>query len=171
MRDGNQWRPFIHVKDTSRAFLKVLRSNIDLVNGEIFNVGDNNQNVQILNLAKMVAKGAGMPFKFEWYGDPDHRSYQVSFDKINKKLGYKTIVKIEDGAREIAIETAKLSRLFGLEQHKLNIQLEMDKYEYKFFLDNAWPLRVPPKLLNLVLKMKLMYHFELYLVDTKRIFY
>ena len=102
MRDGNQWRPFVHVRDTSKAFLKILESNIKLVNGGTFNVGNNNQNVQILPLAKMVAKGAGIPFEFEWYGDPDHRSYQVSFDKINKTLGYKTRVSIEDGAREIA---------------------------------------------------------------------
>ena len=102
MRDGNQWRPFVHVRDTSKAFLKVLESNVELVNGELFNVGDNNQNVQILPLAEMVAKGAGIPFEFEWYGDPDHRSYQVSFDKINKKLGYKTSVSVEAGASEIA---------------------------------------------------------------------
>ena len=84
MRDGNQWRPFVHVRDTSNAFLKVLESKVELVNGETFNVGNNNQNVQILPLAEMVAKGADIPFEFEWYGDPDHRSYQVSFDKINK---------------------------------------------------------------------------------------
>lgn len=102
MRDGTQWRPFVHVRDTSNAFMKVLESDPEQVNGHIFNVGNNNQNVQILPLAEMVSKGAGVPFDFEWYGDPDHRSYQVSFDKIKKSIGYDTKVTVEDGAREIA---------------------------------------------------------------------
>jgi len=102
MRDGTQWRPFVHVKDTSRAFIKVLTAEKELVNNEMFNVGNNNQNYQILPLAKTVAKGMDIPFEFEWYGDPDHRSYQVSFDKINKVLDYTTKFTAEDGAREIS---------------------------------------------------------------------
>jgi len=102
MRDGTQWRPFVHVKDTSRAFIETLKAKKEIVNGEIFNVGSNEQNCQILPLAKIVAKGMGLPFKSEWYGSPDRRSYQVSFDKINKKLGYKTNYKPEDGAKEIS---------------------------------------------------------------------
>jgi len=33
MRDGTQWRPFVHVKDTSTAFIKVMESEPELVNG------------------------------------------------------------------------------------------------------------------------------------------
>ena len=42
-----------------------------------------------------------IPFKKKWYGDPDSRSYQISFKKINKTLGYKTKFSVSDGAREI----------------------------------------------------------------------
>src|SRR4030042_6400460 len=56
MRDGNKWRPFVHVQDTSNAFISVLESNPTLVNGTIFNVGNNEQNLQIFDLAKMVAE-------------------------------------------------------------------------------------------------------------------
>ncbi len=102
MRDGTQWRPFVHVKDTSNAFIKTLTADEELVNGEIFNVGSNDQNCQILPLAKIVAKGMKLPFKFEWYGDPDHRSYNVKFDKIKKTLRYTTNYKPIDGAVEIS---------------------------------------------------------------------
>jgi len=44
MRDGTQWRPFVHVKDTSTAFIKVMESEPEPVNDQTFNVGSNNQN-------------------------------------------------------------------------------------------------------------------------------
>jgi nucleoside-diphosphate-sugar epimerase len=110
MRDGKQWRPFVHVKDTSNAFARVLESDVELVNGQIFNVGSNDQNVQIFDLAQAVADSVNMPFKYEWYGDPDARSYRVSFDKIKGKLNYKTNYTPRKGAKEVfdALETGIL---------------------------------------------------------------
>jgi nucleoside-diphosphate-sugar epimerase len=101
LRDGTQWRPFVHVKDTSRAMMLLLEAESDLVNGEIFNVGSDDQNVQIMPLAKMVAEACELPFEYEWYGDPDVRSYRVSFQKIADKLGYETLYSPKDGAREV----------------------------------------------------------------------
>ncbi|MEA3189445.1 MAG: hypothetical protein QOD77_27 [Thermoplasmata archaeon] len=104
MRDGTQWRPFVHVRDTCRAFIQVLGTPEKKVNGEIFNVGSAAQNVQLQQLAEQVAKGCGVPLKFDWYGDGDHRSYRVSFDKIERVLGYRTEWTPETGAREIALQ-------------------------------------------------------------------
>jgi nucleoside-diphosphate-sugar epimerase len=111
MRDGKQWRPFVHVKDTSNAFITVLESNTDLVNGQVFNVGNNEQNLQIFNLAETVAESIRLPFNFEWYGSPDMRSYRVSFDKINRQLGYKTNYTPKEGAKEVyeALKEGKLN--------------------------------------------------------------
>ncbi|MEM3641926.1 MAG: SDR family oxidoreductase [Candidatus Bathyarchaeia archaeon] len=101
MRDGKQWRPFIHVKDTSKAFITVLEAEQDLVNGQIFNVGSDEQNVQIFNLAKLVAESINLPFNYEWYGSPDTRSYRVSFKKIKKTLNFKPQYTPKHGAREV----------------------------------------------------------------------
>ena len=111
MRDGKQWRPFVHVKDTSNAFISVLESNRKLVNGQIFNVGNNEQNLQIFDLAKMVAESINLPFNFEWYGSPDMRSYKVSFDKIKEQIGYKTGYTPKEGAKEVfnALKEGKLN--------------------------------------------------------------
>lgn len=100
LRDGSQWRPFVHVKDTSNAFILTMEAEQELVNGEIFNVGSNDQNVQIFPLAELVAESVGLAFEYEWYGDPDHRSYQVSFDKISEKLKYKSDYTPKEGAKE-----------------------------------------------------------------------
>ena len=101
MRDGTQWRPFVHVKDTSRAFIMVLDSDPSTVNKEIFNVGSNDQNLQILPLAKLIAEAIDLPFEFEWYGSPDKRSYRVDFTKIERVLGFKLKYTPRKGAREV----------------------------------------------------------------------
>lgn len=139
MRDGKQWRPFVHVKDTSNAFIKTLESDRQLVNGQIFNVGSDDQNVQVFDLAKMVAESIRLPFTFEWYGSADMRSYRVSFDKIKQQLGYKTNYTPREGAREV-FDALKEGRLnpddlrtitvkwykYLLEAHKLVKDLEVN---------------------------------------------
>jgi nucleoside-diphosphate-sugar epimerase len=78
-----------------------MESEKDLVDGEIFNVGSNDQNMQILPLAKLIAEAINLPFNFEWYGSPDTRSYKVDFSKIKEKLGYKTSYTPREGAKEV----------------------------------------------------------------------
>ena len=101
MRDGKQWRPFIHIKDVVEAYVKTLQAPTDKINGEIFNVGTDEQNYQILPLAKEIAKSIEIPFKKKWYGDPDSRSYKISFKKFESTIGYKTEYNISDGAQEV----------------------------------------------------------------------
>lgn len=101
MRDGTQWRPFIHIKDVAESYVKVIQAPKDRINGKIFNVGSDKQNYQILPLAKEVAKAMKIPFKKKWYGDPDSRSYKISFKKIKQTIGYDTKYTVGDGAKEI----------------------------------------------------------------------
>lgn len=110
MRNGKQWRPFVHVKDTSNAFITVLEANPELVNKQIFNVGSNAQNIQIYDLAKLVAESINLPFNYEWYGSPDKRSYRVSFNKIKQTLNYKPQYTPKEGAKEVydALKEGKL---------------------------------------------------------------
>ena len=102
LRDGTQWRPMIHIRDTSKAFIAALAAPKESINGERFNVGSNEQNYQIMQCAELVARGLNKPFKFEWYGAPDHRSYRVNFDKINKVLGFTPDWTADRAAAEIA---------------------------------------------------------------------
>jgi nucleoside-diphosphate-sugar epimerase len=102
LRDGKQWRPMIHIRDTSKAFIAALGADKDKINGERFNVGSNEQNYQIMQCGELVAKGLGKPFEFTWYGEPDHRSYRVNFDKIKNVLGFTPDWTADKGAAEIA---------------------------------------------------------------------
>jgi len=101
MRDGTQWRPFVHVKDVANAFVRVIESPIDIVNGQIFNVGSDDQNYQIYPLAKHIGESVGIPFDIDWYGSPDKRSYRVDFSKIKKTLNFTPSYTARDGAIEV----------------------------------------------------------------------
>ncbi len=111
MRDGSQWRPMVHVRDTARAQILMLTADLSLVNGQIFNVGSAANDYQIGKLATIVADTVPRDVEIEWYGDPDHRSYRVSFDKI-EALGYNAEYVAEHGVREVceALEAGKIDK-------------------------------------------------------------
>lgn len=111
MRDGSQWRPMVHVKDTARAQIFMLTAPASAINGQIFNVGSEENNYQLGPLAEKVANTVPRDVKIEWYGDADHRSYRVSFNKIYG-LGYKALYQAEDGVKELveALEAGKVDK-------------------------------------------------------------
>ena len=121
MRDGEQWRPFIHVKDTSNAFIKVLEADPELVNGQVFNAGSNEQNIQIFNLAKLIAESINLPFNYEWYGSPDKRSYRVSFNKIKETLNFKPQYTPKEGAKEV-FDALKDGRVSGDDPRTITVK-------------------------------------------------
>ena len=100
MRDGSQWRPMVHVRDAARAQIFALEANHEAVNGRIFNVGSAANTYQIGRLGDVVADRVPRDVQIDWYGEPDHRSYRVSFDNI-ETLGYRTQWNAADGVAEI----------------------------------------------------------------------
>jgi nucleoside-diphosphate-sugar epimerase len=100
MRDGSQWRPMVHVRDTAAAQIFMLKAPAAKVNGQLFNVGSEANSYQLGPLAELICKTLPKDVRIDWYGDPDHRSYRVIFDKI-ERLGWKAKLTAQDGAREI----------------------------------------------------------------------
>ena len=83
---GRQWRPVVHVKDVGRAFMLVMDAPVEKIAGQAFNVGSNEQNYQIYRLAQMVRDVVPHTDLEMVPDDPDKRTYNVSFDKIQKVL-------------------------------------------------------------------------------------
>lgn len=106
---GNQWRPFIHVGDVCKGIVMGLETDKDL-GGEIMNLGSDEQNYQIRDVAKKVYSGLGKEEKYEWVGSPDTRSYKVRFGKIKRLLNFSPDWTVEKGARELwqALESGEL---------------------------------------------------------------
>jgi dTDP-4-amino-4,6-dideoxygalactose transaminase/nucleoside-diphosphate-sugar epimerase len=98
---GNQWRPFVHVHDAARALAALLEAPAEAVSGEIFNVGADDMNYRIRDLAERVAHlfpGTRLELAKD---DDDLRSYRVQSDKLRRVLGYAPEHSLEDGVEEV----------------------------------------------------------------------
>ncbi|HKF13868.1 MAG TPA: SDR family oxidoreductase [Gaiellaceae bacterium] len=83
MSDGTPWRPLIHVEDIARASLAAVEAPEDVIRGEAFNVGRNDENYQVRQLGDIVQDVVpGSEVEYAGSGDPDPRSYRVDFGKL-----------------------------------------------------------------------------------------
>ncbi len=99
--NGEQWRPFMHVHDAARAFIACLEVNdLDVVSGEIFNVGSYGLNHRLSEVAEKISKIIPT-VEVERVENDDRRNYRVSFDKIHTRLGFLCERDLEDGIREM----------------------------------------------------------------------
>jgi nucleoside-diphosphate-sugar epimerase len=84
--DGSPWRPLIHIEDISRAFAAVVEAPIHVIHDQAFNVGRDEDVVQIRTIAEQVSDITGAPVSFVQGAGPDRRNYQVDFTKIRTSL-------------------------------------------------------------------------------------
>lgn len=87
MSDGTPWRPIIHIEDLCRAFLVALEASVEEVHNQAFNVGINEENYRIKDIAKQVEEI--VPNSCVEILDKtgqDERTYRVDFSKIKKTL-------------------------------------------------------------------------------------
>ncbi len=99
---GKQWRPFIHVQDSSRIILQLLKLEPRIISGEFYNMGFTSMNYRIAELARLVADTVGEVRIEELPGDPDTRSYRVNFDKLHELLGLEPQFDAKSTVMEIA---------------------------------------------------------------------
>lgn len=98
---GQQWRPLVHVFDVARACVAVMDAPIDSVAGEVFNVGETDQNFQTVRIAQMVSDVLPYTDVEVVPDDPDKRSYRVKFDKIHDVLGFEIARTPHEGIVEV----------------------------------------------------------------------
>lgn len=101
VRGKNNQRPFLHIDDAVEAYEVILNSQKEKIAGEIFNVGSNEQNYKIGDIAKKIVAEIGNNTELELGDNNDHRSYEISFDKINHILSFNAKKNLENGAHEI----------------------------------------------------------------------
>lgn len=124
---GKQWRPFVHVRDVCKALTIGLESKNNL-GGQVYNLGSNSQNYQIIDVAKKIFSALVKEEKYNWVGSPDNRSYKVKFDKISKNLDFKPDWDIGGGAKEVWDSIERKEIIYGDDR---NITVNWYKYLMK----------------------------------------
>ena len=95
------WRPYCHVFDLASSVALVLDSKKELVNNEVFNVGNTTENYNKKMLVEEISKVIS-DLKVTYVTKvEDPRDYKVNFDKITNKLGFKITKTVPEGIQEI----------------------------------------------------------------------
>jgi nucleoside-diphosphate-sugar epimerase len=101
--DGTPWRPIVHIRDIIAAAIAVLDAPREMVHNQTFNVGRNDENFRIRELADLVAEVVpACRVEYAPGGGPDLRCYRVNFDKINHLVpAFRPQWTAREGAQEL----------------------------------------------------------------------
>jgi nucleoside-diphosphate-sugar epimerase len=98
---GTQWRPLIDVADGARAIVSCLEAPADLVRGQVFNVGADDQNYTMADIGRAIADlvpGTHLVLEVEREREA---SYRVSSAKIHEMLGFVPTYSLRDGLLDL----------------------------------------------------------------------
>jgi nucleoside-diphosphate-sugar epimerase len=117
---GETWRPVVEVRDAARAYVACLEADETAVAGEIFNVVF--ANFRVCEMALRIREALrefdiATDIRAE-YTQRKARSYRVSGEKLERMLGYRPTVSIEDAVK---------STVGGLRRHGFH-DLDHSKY-------------------------------------------
>ncbi len=101
LSDGTPWRPQVHVQDVAEAFAFFLTLPPEAVSGQAYNIGRNENNLQIKDIAGMVqAALPGTSIEIKNQNPADNRSYKVDFSKL-ASIGCAPRWSVSDGIAEV----------------------------------------------------------------------
>ncbi len=78
----------------------MLEAPLELVSGEIYNLGDSRLNYTLAEVAETIRKLAPGT-RIQHLENPDRRNYRVSFEKIRNELGFLCRVSLEEGIEDL----------------------------------------------------------------------
>ena len=130
MSDGTPWRPIVHVEDIANAFAAALTAPQDAVHNQAFNVGSNEENHQVRDLAEIVRETVpGCEVEYAEDGGPDPRSYRVDFSKLADTLtDFRPKWNARLGAQELFIGAQRIGLTLGEFQSRKYTRLAQFKY-------------------------------------------
>jgi nucleoside-diphosphate-sugar epimerase len=113
--DGTPWRPIVHIRDIIAAVIAALEAPRETVHNQTFNVGRNDENYRVRELAEIVAEIVpGCRVEYAPGGGPDLRCYRVNFDKIGRVLpSFRPEWTARKGAQELYDAYRKVGLTFA----------------------------------------------------------
>ena len=103
MSDGTPWRPIVHIRDFCAASIAALEAPIDNIHCEVFNVGTNDSNYQVKDIAMVIKEFIPKAeIKILNKTGLDERTYKVDFSKIRDRLPeFKPKWSLKQGVEEL----------------------------------------------------------------------
>ena len=98
---GSQWRPLLHVRDAAQSIVSALEAPVETVDHQIFNIGSDEENYTISQVAELVSRITGADVA-NTEDVTDRRSYRVSFEKARTLINFRPTITLEQGIRELA---------------------------------------------------------------------
>lgn len=96
--DGTNWRPFVHVKDSARAYARAALTDEFPT---VVNVGSNAENYQIEEIASLVEEKTERDLEVEYRRDLDPGpDYHVSFDRL-ERTDFELQYSLEEGIDDL----------------------------------------------------------------------
>jgi nucleoside-diphosphate-sugar epimerase len=116
--NGLAWRPNLHISDACGAIIAAINSDYREPKLLVINVGSEDNNVQIIEMAKMISEVSGASIKYleehpeldkvglirdrKIISGQDNRTYSVNFKKLSEVFpGFKCQVNIRGGIMEM----------------------------------------------------------------------
>ena len=97
-------RPFLHIKDAIEAIILVIKSRKEKVAGEIFNVGSDDQNYSIEEIAKKIMEVTNENGNLIIHDQKDENSFTMDCSKIKKILAFQIKYDLKYGIDEIMVK-------------------------------------------------------------------
>jgi nucleoside-diphosphate-sugar epimerase len=109
LSDGSAWRPLVHVRDIAAATHALLTAPREAVHDQAFNIGSEDQNVRIRELAETLHGLLGCEVEMSSDATPDPRSYRVDFSKLQAAIpAFRCEWNAERGAQELVTAYAEV---------------------------------------------------------------
>ncbi len=98
---GEQKRPNIHIEDITDLYTMLIKTDKELISGEVFNAGyENHKVIDIAEIIKDTLSEKTIDIKIE--PTTDQRSYHISSKKLNDRLQFFPKHTLQQGIREVA---------------------------------------------------------------------
>jgi len=126
---GNQWRPNVHVRDVASAIIKVLESPLEVVGGQIFNIGSEENNYTINQIGEIVKNTIPNSELNLEERNIDLRDYKISFKKLREILNLTLRKSVFEGVLELKkdFEDNKISNY--LDKKYSNVKVLEENYK------------------------------------------
>jgi nucleoside-diphosphate-sugar epimerase len=114
--EKNFRRSFVHVRDVVRAIIFSLNAPLELIQGEVFNIGSEKLNTskeELITLIKAYLPDISISHADASFAE-DMRNIHVSFNKIRERLGFEATVTLGQGIEELvsALRSGQISDPF-----------------------------------------------------------